>query len=159
LTSIKFAPIRAREAAAQEDAMARHAPLALLALLVGCGSSEPAALDAARCGEVARHDTFTGRGEWSLTIVATNPAPPARSTNWWAVTIDDPDGAPMIDAAALVVSAFMPEHDHSAPAPVTVTAEPDGLVVGPLELSMPGRWEVRFDVEGERIVVPLCIDE
>jgi hypothetical protein len=133
--------------------------LVLLSLLVACGSPAPGTLDAAPCGTVAPDDTFTGRNGWTLTIVATNPTPPARFTNWWAVTIDDPDRAPMIDASALVVTASMPEDGPSARVTPTVTTEPDGLVVGPLELWVPGRWEVRFDVEGERIVVPVCIDD
>jgi hypothetical protein len=133
--------------------------LATITLLtVGCAGSDPGAVDAGACG-VVRGDVFSGRAGWSSTIVATNPAPPARMTNWWAVTIDDPDGAAMADAAALEVSAFLPEDGHGAPITPSVTAEPDGLVVGPLELVSAGRWEVRFDVEGERIVVPVCIDE
>jgi len=65
----------------------------------------------------------------------------------------------MIDPERLVVSAFMPEHGHGAPTVPGVTAEVEGLVVGPLELWMPGRWEIRFDLDGDRTVVPVCIAE
>ncbi len=131
--------------------------IAIFALLAACASDPPA--DDGDCAPVMRGDQFSGRNGWTLTIVMTNPTPPARFTNWWAVAIDDPDGAPMIDAASLEVTAFMPEHGHGAPVVPGVTSEPDGLVVGPLELWMPGRWEVRFDVEGERIIVPVCLAE
>ena len=133
--------------------------LALLALLAACGSSAPAADAGPDCEPVVPGAVYTGGGGWTVTIVMTNPSPPARFENWWAVTIDDPDGAPMVDAANLEVTAFMPEHGHGTPVVPGVTSEPDGLVVGPLELWMPGRWEVRFDVEGERIVVPVCLAE
>jgi hypothetical protein len=134
--------------------MIRWLPLGLC--LVACTSPEP---QEDTCEPVVAGDTFTGPNGSVIEIVMTNPAPPARFTNWWAVRVDDPDGADMIDPARLVVSAYMPEHGHSAPVTPEVTAEVDGLVVGPLELWMPGRWEIRFDVDRERVIVPLCIEE
>ena len=130
--------------------------LALACLLAACGADDPGS-DA--CTPVLAGDTWTGPGGSIVEIVMTNPTPPARFTNWWAVRITDPGGAPMIDPASLAVSAYMPEHDHLSPTTPTVTGEAEGLVVGPLELWMPGVWEIRFDVGGERIVVPVCIDE
>jgi hypothetical protein len=132
--------------------------LALLLLCAACGAPAVDA-DAQECAAVAPGSTYAGNQGWSLTIVTTDPAPPARFTNRWTVTIADPDGRPMIDPAALAVSAFMPEHGHGSPTTPVVTADADGLDVGPLELWMPGRWEVRFDLDGERIVVQVCIDE
>ncbi len=115
--------------------------------------------DPPACGVITPGDEWTGRASASLAIVATNPSPPARFTNWWAVRVDDREGAPMIDPARLTVTAVMPEDGLGAPRIPEVTAEPDGLVVGPLELWTPGRWEIRFDLDGDRIVVPVCIDE
>lgn len=132
--------------------------LATLLLLSACADNagDP---DVPECATVAPGDTWTSRAGAVVTIVATNPSPPARFTNWWAVTVDDREGAPMIDPARLEVSAFMPEHGNSAPAVPGVTSEVDGLVIGPLELWMPGRWEIRFDLDAERIIVPICIAE
>jgi hypothetical protein len=132
--------------------------LVLLLAFAACTDGNDDTGDPA-CGAVGPGDQWTSPAGAVLTIVATNPSPPARFTNWWAVTIDDRDGAPMIDPARLEVSAFMPEHGHGAPRTPDVTSEVEGLVVGPLELWMPGRWEIRFDLDAERIVVPVCIAE
>lgn len=133
--------------------------LMLLLLLPACDDLDDGDSYAPRCDSTRPGARWTGRLGSVLRMVATNPSPPAMHTNWWAVTIDDRDGAPMIDPEALVVSAVMPEDGRGAPAVPGVTYQPDGLVVGPLELSMPGHWEVRFDVEGDRIVIPICVDE
>jgi hypothetical protein len=71
---------------------------ALLALLglVACSSSDPVP---DTCEVVLAGDSFDGPDGSTVTIVMTNPAPPARFTNWWAVTVNTPDGAPMIDPA------------------------------------------------------------
>ncbi len=128
------------------------------ALLAGC-TDPPDDPDPAACRAMAPGESWLGRDGSRVTIVVTNPAPPARFTNWWAVRIEDREGAPMFDPARLTVSAFMPEHGHGAPIAPGVTAEVDGLIVGPLELWMPGQWEIRFDVDGDRTIVPVCIAE
>jgi hypothetical protein len=138
--------------------MIRSRLLLLLVACSACTDGVPPPDDPA-CAAVTPGATWTSRDGAIITIVATNPSPPARFTNWWAVTVDDRDGAPMIDPQRLEVSAFMPEHGHGAPRVPEVTSEVDGLVIGPLELWMPGRWEIRFDLDAERIVVPICIAE
>ena len=127
-----------------------------LLIVSACGSSDPGGEE---CAAVRAGDVWAGPAGSTVEIVMTNPSPPARFTNWWAVRITEPDGTPMLDLQRLTVSAFMPEHGHGSPTDPTVTSEPDALIVGPLELWMPGRWEIRFDLPGERLVVPLCIDE
>jgi hypothetical protein len=130
--------------------------LLVLGFAAACTSSDPV-VDT--CDPVLAGSAWDGPNGSTVTIVMTNPTPPARFTNWWAVTVNTPDGAPMIDPARLAVTAFMPEHNHSSPTIPEVTYEPDGLVVGPLDLWMPGQWDIRFDLDRERIVVPVCIDE
>jgi hypothetical protein len=132
--------------------------LAVLLFLSACTDStgDP---DVPECASVAPGASWTSGAGATVTIVATNPSPPSRFTNWWAVTVDDRSGAPMIDPARLRVSAYMPEHRHAAPVVPGVTSEMEGLVVGPLELWMPGLWEIRFDLDAERIVIPICIVE
>src|SRR5262245_22242614 len=136
--------------------MTRLLVIAPLLAFAACTSPEPTPDE---CEPALAGTTWTGPDGASVTIVMTNPTPPARFTNWWAVSVMTADGNWMTNPAQLAVTAFMPEHGHASPTIPTVTSEPDALVVGPLELWMPGRWEVRFDLAGERIVVPVCIDE
>ena len=130
--------------------------LAPLLVLAACGPADP---EVEPCEPIVAGDTWTEPEGSVVEIVMMNPTPPARFENWWAVRLTSPDGAPMIDPARLAVSAFMPEHDHVSPTSPTVVAEPEALIVGPLDLWMPGVWEIRFDLDTERVVVPVCIEE
>lgn len=122
--------------------------LPLLLLVAACAPDETPPDDTA-CDVVEPGATFVGPDGGRVRILATDPAPPARFTNWWTVDVDD--------ATTMTVSAFMPEHDHGSPTTPTVTVTDEGVVVGPLELWMPGRWEVRFDLAVDQVVVPVCI--
>jgi len=81
-------------------------------------------------------------GNVKVTLKSGSPAPPARGTNTWQVTMTDGAGNPISGAQPTAVP-FMPEHGHgSSVTPVmTSTGGPD-YTVTPLYFFMPGVWQV-----------------
>jgi hypothetical protein len=102
-----------------------------------------------------------------FTLISADPAPPARNLNTWIIQINSMSngmvGAPAT-GATMVVTPFMPDHQHGAGAyTVQVQAMPDA---GQYKLSqintwMPGYWEIAIDatVGGVRdtVVFKFCI--
>ena len=90
-----------------------------------------------------------------IELISSDPAPPARFYNTWVVR--SPDGP------ITAVTPFMPAHGHGTQTPVVITAtgNPDEWQLDPVDLWMPGLWEVRIDVDtgdaSERIVFRFCI--
>jgi hypothetical protein len=85
-------------------------------------------------------------GALHVVLVEAEPAPPARGSNTWTVTVRDAAGAP-VEGATINVKAFMPAHGHSS-TPPAVTPGADGTYeIDPLVLFMPGLWEITITVE------------
>jgi hypothetical protein len=150
----------------------RHV-IACLLVLAACGDDgAPAAADAAPripCADDPRTDAFalgmikTGPAGLGVRIDAAEPAPPARFSNAWTVAVLDPAGAPAA-GVAIAVQPFMPDHGHGTPVEVVVSELDGGRYrLEPLELWMPGLWEVRLELTGieptDRIVFRVCIEE
>jgi hypothetical protein len=135
-------------------------------LLAACGGSDPAAPDAGSsdaaeyvdCGDFSA-DVFragmtrTGPNGATIDLLSAVPAPPARFDNAWVVR--SPSGS------ISQVTSWMPAHGHGAqkPAVVTATGDPDQYSIDPIDLWMPGMWEVRIDVPGDRVTFRFCIAE
>ncbi len=129
--------------------------------LSACTTADP---DEPRCsGDVyAPGMIATGAAGAAITLMAADPAPPARFINTWTIVATDAAGA-TLPASAVAVTTFMPEHGHGG-RPVTVTAGTDPtLLVTPIDLWMPGRWEVTFAISAtggvDRARFSFCIEE
>ena len=103
-------------------------------------------------------------GAWAnMTFVEATPAPPDRGDNTWVVDVHDQAGNPVEDLA-IVVDPFMPDHAHGTTIRCDVTPAdvPGRYVLAPVNLFMPGLWEVTLGLEGadgdDAIVFSFCID-
>ena len=133
----------------------KHMPrLALLALALAspaCGSSDDtSAPDATNCASDSRAEQFTaGMGKLGdaglihFTLVSSTPAPPARNDNDWVIALTDAGGTPLT-GATMSVKPFMPDHNHGTGivASVNETSTPGTYDASPVNLFMPGVWEV-----------------
>ncbi len=91
----------------------------------------------------------TGRNGGVFTrLVDAVPAPPERGDNRWVLEVVDRDGGPRSDCA-LTVDPRMPVHQHGTPVVARVTPEgaPGRYVLEPVNLFMPGLWEVTIDLD------------
>lgn len=100
-------------------------------------------------------------GGCTLEVVDTSPAPPDRGDNTWTLRVVDPAEA----VAGLSVAPFMPAHDHgTVPADYAGTSAGDQTyTVGPFDLFMPGRWELRTTVQlssgtTDSAVLAFCVE-
>jgi len=99
-----------------------------------------------------------------VTFVDAMPAPPARYDNLWIVQVSDvATGTPLADCVGEAIPV-MPDHMHGTSIEAHVTAgETAGeYVIDPVNLFMPGLWEVtlRFTC-GEltdEVVFSFCVD-
>lgn len=131
----------------------------MVALAAACGGDPgPGPDGAASC--VA--DTYapgmarTGPSGLRAELVAAEPAPPQRFDNTWTVRTPG--------ATVVAATPWMPAHNHGTPIEATVEAQGDDtFLVEPLNLWMPGLWEVRLDLDSgavtDRVVFAFCIEE
>jgi hypothetical protein len=122
------------------------------------------------CAAETRDDEFvlglTKPGEssrFSFKLVTADPAPPARGDNSWVLELDTMAAPPApVTGAALSVTPFMPDHQHGSGKTVTVTpmTEAGQYKLEPVNLWMPGLWEVTIQVNGaetDRAVFRFCL--
>lgn len=132
---------------------------AAVALLSACSSDSSGAAsgDAGdqaaliTCQNDARVDAYSPglsktstSGKWRFVLTASDPAPPARGTNTWTLSITDAAGAPQT-GATVNVTPFMPDHGHGTSVVPTVTAQGNDYAIANLYLFMPGVWRVTID--------------
>lgn len=127
--------------------------------------AEPVARD---CAVEARADDYAlgmrRSGErLAVAILDATPAPPSRGDNTWRVRVEDDAGLPQ--PATIEVSTFMPDHQHgsSIAAQVEPTEATGEFVISPVNLFMPGLWEVTLDLQQEdgaedAVVFRFCVD-
>ncbi len=131
------------------------AALATVLQLGACGAGDDAGTaDAfsARCSQDTRADTYvpglekTGAAV-TMVLLESTPGPPAKGDNRWLLLVKDSAGLPLSDLA-MTVTPFMPDHGHgtSIKTVVTTGANPGEYVVDPINLWMPGYWEVTVRV-------------
>lgn len=89
----------------------------------------------------------SANGAMTITFVDADPAPPAKGNNTWTVTIEDAAGDP-VNGAAIATIAYMPDHGHTSAIKPTATSLDDKgtYEIKPVNLSMPGIWEVTLTV-------------
>ncbi len=123
--------------------------------LVGCGGTDST--------EDATTEPFSRRADGMasvLEVIGATPDPPLRADyNAWIVTLETPDGMPLV-GCEMTADPRMPAHGHGTTPLPTVTPV-DGMdghyQVSPLNLFMAGLWEVTFrytcgDLEDEAAV-------
>lgn len=125
--------------------------------LAGCGSgggsAAPDSSLAGTCANETRADPYSagmmkvGSAGYTFTLTSAEPAPPQKGNNDWHITIDDPSGNP-VDNAALGVRPWMPDHGHGSSIVAKVTFEKNGQYdVSPVNLWMPGYWETTITLK------------
>lgn len=146
--------------------------IASLILFAACGDDGGASgVDAEPdCMESGRGDTYApglehiGAEGVTVRLMASVPAPPQRFDNTWTIQVEDSALTPR-DDAAIEVTPWMPDHGHGTTADVVVTAEgSDGnYELDPVNLWMPGLWEIRMRIEVDatvdNVVFAFCIEE
>ena len=128
--------------------------------MIGCGSDAGGAASAAggatggETVDASRTDDFAIRqprdgaeGHLRIAILQATPAPPARDLNNWLIEVTAPEGEPPSDCT-LGVGLFMPAHGHAATTKPEIRPgdAPGRFQVDAMNLSMPGRWEITFDL-------------
>jgi len=124
--------------------------------VAACGTSSPMDDEdqPVNCELETRADPFVvdadaagAAGSMSFRILEATPASPMRFQNAWTLQINSMQnnviGAPL-ESLAIVVTPYMPDHQHGNGIPVQVTAMPDAgqYKLDPLFLGMPGYWEI-----------------
>lgn len=113
-------------------------PFAVLvaAVLAACGSSAPPDDEAVKPGATASYVTDAGRAEVLVTYPDTGIV---RGANRFRF---HPQGGAKLSA----LQALMPAHGHRM---VAGLSQDGDAIVGDVDLSMPGRWELSASVEAE----------
>lgn len=146
--------------------------LALLAPACDDGMDDADAPDDAAprgCAAETRADTYTlgmaKQGEHArVSFVDASPAPPERGDNTWRVAVTDDTGTPLPDLA-IEVEPYMPDHMHgtSIAAHVTPGDAPGEYVIAPVNMFMPGLWQVTLylslpDGGEDSVQFDFCVD-
>ncbi len=137
--------------------------VALVVACIGC-STKRATPHNTDCENAARIDALGGgfvkhgaAGRFDFKLIAMTPASPARGDNKWVIEIVS---APHADVTA---TPFMPDHGHGTPVKVGVTpsATPGQYELAPINLWMPGYWEISVTAasgeDRDSAVFKLCI--
>lgn len=103
-------------------------------------------------------------GDTVTVTVNSDPVPPAKGDSTWTIMVTDQNDAPL-DGLTVDSTPFMPDHGHGTPLQETVTAgaQPGEYVLAPVNLWMPGYWEVTIDVDDgngmtDSVMYAVCID-
>jgi len=88
-------------------------------------------------------------GRYAVALVPPPVAPAINEMHSWTVKLMDASGTP-VTGAMVTVEGGMPQHGHGFPTRPRVTREVEGgtyLVEG-MKFSMPGWWNIKFDIHG-----------
>ena len=131
----------------------RPVVLFLLLALAACGggSSSPDAGEVVNCAHDPRVTTYAPNmtvaskaNALKVTLVKSDPSPPAKAVNTWNLHVTDAAGAAM-PSLTLNVDTLMPDHGHKSTTVPQVTNKGAGdYTVTLLDLFMPGVWHVWF---------------
>ncbi len=123
--------------------------------LVGCSNGGDAATSSANDGTDCGSDfdpfepgmsTKALPGKITVELTRADPSPPVvRGDNVWWLHLTDAAGN-LLSGAEIVASPYMPKHQHGS-AEVVVEERGEGEYrLSPVELSMPGVWEIPLSV-------------
>lgn len=126
-------------------------PSLVLALLAGaCSSVDPVGASSASGAFPADPlmTLHTEAGALGIEVRTSPSQPPSRGTVSVEYTVTEASGAPAT-GLTLLVEAWMPSMGHGASTKPKVSEEGQGKYVAEgVELSMPGRWELRTTFSG-----------
>jgi YtkA-like len=133
---------------------------ALAATACSGGNPPPDADEALACMTAGRGDTYAvglehdgSAAAYTFRLMSADPAPPGRNLNTWVVEITwEATGAP-VTGATLVVTPFMPDHQHGAGAYIPQVEE---MAAGQYKISqintwMPGYWEITITASAAQV--------
>lgn len=143
----------------------------LMTLAPACAGDDGTDAPTARCDMETRADIYTpGMSKdgddqvFKLILLESDPAPPDKGDNTWIIEVQDfTTGAP-IDDATFAITPFMIDHGHGSPIVPTVSAEgaPGNYRITPLNLWMPGLWQVSFEISAgaamDTMVFSFCVE-
>ena len=134
---------------------------AVLALSVACGpagpsdSFEPTTVLPEGCNDGAPVDAYvfglerrSTNDTFTLRLTDAVPAPPDVGDNLLGFEVEGPNG-PVTDGT-ISYRPFMPLHGHgTSPETYDAQVESGAWVVGPMDLFMPGLWELTVTVDAD----------
>ena len=89
------------------------------------------------------------QGTLQARLEAATPTPPIIGENSWTISLTDMDGNSISDAD-ITATTWMPDHNHGSAITAKSTHIGDGqYTIEPIELFMPGLWEITLHVEKE----------
>jgi hypothetical protein len=154
--------------------IARLAGCVVLALLpLGCdkggGDDGGDETDPRGCEAETRDDEYQlgmekAGAQLLVRFVDADPAPPDRGDNTWTIEVLDLATGEPADDVTLEVEPYMPDHKHGSSIQCNVTEmpEPGELQLAPVNLFMPGLWQVQLHfTRGEttdRVDFNFCVD-
>jgi hypothetical protein len=122
------------------------------------------------CAKETRDDEFVigltkpgAASRLEFKLLSSDPAPPSRGDNTMVLQLST-IAAPVtpVSGAPMSVTPFMPDHDHGSGKTVKITplTEPGQYQLEPVNMWMPGLWEVTVEVDGansDRAVFRFCL--
>lgn len=121
------------------------------------------------CSSETRDDDYSiglsHIGAWAqVEFVDALPAPPSRGDNTWTVRVRDEQDT-LRDDLTVEVDPFMRDHGHGSSIRCEVEhgSEPGTYVLTPVNLFMPGLWDVTIelvaaDEPADEVVFSFCVD-
>ncbi|HLL25170.1 MAG TPA: FixH family protein [Kofleriaceae bacterium] len=122
------------------------------------------------CATEARDDEFlvgiekVGKsGKLTFKLLEATPAPPARGDNTWVLQLTSQGAAAPVTGAAMIVTPFMPDHQHGTPSQVVIEPMPSAgtYKLAPVNMWMPGLWQTTIQAEANGVsdsaVFSFCI--
>ncbi len=148
-------------------------PLLSLCAAAGACSSDSHGGDdgeSYNCAAETRDDEFVvgiekvgTAGTLTFKLVSATPAPPARTDNTWVLQLSATTGGEAVSGAAMVVTPFMPDHQHGTPISVGIQpmVEAGRYELTPINMWMPGLWRTTIEAsangETDTAVFAFCI--
>jgi hypothetical protein len=138
--------------------------------LAACGHDDPGDGTSYNCAQETRDEEFVmgltkagAESRLEFKLVSSDPAPPSRGDNRWIVQLSTM-AAPVtpVSGASMTVTPFMPDHQHGSGETVIVKpmTEAGQYELDPVNLWMPGLWEITMRVTGateDRVVFRFCL--
>jgi YtkA-like len=134
----------------------RSTTFVALALAAACGGgggsqSNPDGGEVVNCTNDSRVATYapnltvtSAGGGLKFVLVSSDPAPPTKGVDTWAIRVTDASGTPQ-SGLSLSVLPSMPDHGHVSPVTPKVDSKGNGnYMVSNIYFFMPGVWKITF---------------
>ena len=133
-------------------------PLGLVVVTAACsgGTDNTDDTTSYNCADEDRADEFVVgleknglSGKLVFKLLEATPAPPSRGNNAWILQVTSQGTAAPVTGATMVVTPFMPDHQHGSPIVVGIEPMPEAgnYKLSPVNLWMPGLWETKITAQ------------